>query len=220
MKPVQVENRPTFKSALKATSNLYFAQLVRPLVRAKATACPEIRGRQIVGESWMLCGDVSSEMFARLARTDGAVIPTRLSAFNSNFGGAYGVVTHQMGDHQHRFVLCLYDPEVREFLASATKEKFGFMLRHYDEMEAVVITSPIKGVEFTPLLAMSVAASVGQQQKEVVMELPMVISAMTNPLQVPSIFRGQTVKEVSVSVLLPSALGSLSSGLNAMTAIV
>ncbi|MEO8119775.1 MAG: hypothetical protein ABI606_10695 [Rhodoferax sp.] len=87
-----------------------------------------------------------------------------------------------------------------QFLAGPLAEECGS-----EESDALVFRNPIKSTDFLPLLALSYQTT-DSQQREVLMELPLVISAMTNPLQVPSIFKGQAVREVSVSLLLPTIL--------------
>lgn len=192
--------------ALIQPTSHYFSRLMRPDEVDAATKNHPDQVRRLVAGHWTLCGDVSATMFNLLKESRTDFLPTRLTGFRSSDGIGYGVVTHQVKGYQHRSVLCLYDPAVREFLEAATKDRLFFMLGNDDGDEAVLMGSPLKPVEFIPLLAMSSDASVEQQSKAV-FELPAVVGTMSNPLQVPTIPGCQPVEHVSVSLLLPGILG-------------
>lgn len=155
----------------------------------------------------MLCGDVSPKMFSFLKNVSTPYFPTRVTGFHSPSGRGYGVLTHQVNGHglQSRFVLCLSDPHVREFLAATATEQVSFMLGNDNGSDALILESPLKSNELTPLLAMSQEAS-QQEQKVELLELPLVLEAVTSLSQVPSLYAGQPVRQVNVSFLLPSVL--------------
>ena len=191
---------------LSQTTSHYFSRLMRPSEVDEATKDYADSVRQLVAGHWTLCGDVSAEMFSLIRQSRADFLPTRLTGFRSSDGVGYGVVTHQVGGHQHRAVLCLYDPSVREFLQAAAKDRLYFLLGNDDGDEAALLRSPLKPVEFIPLLAMSPDAS-EEQQRKAVFELPAIASTLSDPLQVPSIPGCQPVRHVSVSLLLPGILG-------------
>jgi hypothetical protein len=132
-------------------------------------------------------------MYKLLKEVPDAPLPTRLTAFNSPAGFSYGVLTHQIGRNQHRFVLGLTDPLVRAFLESiATSGMLMFLL----------FENPLLPSSFLPLLAMSPEANL-EIQRAALSELPLVQAAMGDPSQVPSLFEGYAVQHVSVSLLMP-----------------
>src|SRR2546425_9450406 len=198
-------NRPTADQPSLGRSSQTFARLMTPSKVAEATRFYPTNVRTQVAGHWMLCGDVSAQMFQLLKKVSSHLFPTRVTGFRSSYGFGYGVLTHQVGCHQHRFVLCLSDPPVREFLASIGKDKVGFMLGDDNKPDALVLESPIKPSEFLPLLAMSQEGTT-EERKEALLELPLVQEAMSNLLQVPSLVAGVTVRQVNVSLLLPSIL--------------
>lgn len=198
-------SRPTIDHSVIGKSSHTFARLMKPSEVAEATEFYPSNVRARVAGHWMLCGDVSAQMFQLLKMVSSHFFPTRVTGFRSSYGFGYGVLTHQVGGHQHRFVLCLSDPPVREFLASIGRDKVGFMLGDDNQPDALVLESPIKPSEFLPLLAMSQEGT-PEERKEALLELPLVQEAMSNPLQVPSLVAGTTVQEVNVSLLLPSIL--------------
>ena len=184
-----------------------FARLMRPSEVAEATQNQPENVKVRVAGRWVLCGDVSIRMFSRLKNVSTPYFPTRVSGFHSPSGHGYGVVTHQVNGHglQSRFVLCLSDPHVREFLAATATEQVSFMLGNDNGSDALILDSSLKSNELTPLLAMSREAS-QQEQKVELLELPLVLEAVTSLSQVPSLYAGQPVRQVNVSFLLPSVL--------------
>ena len=184
-----------------------FARLMRPLEVAEATQNqPKIVQARVAGR-WMLCGDVSPRMFSLLKDVSTPYFPTRVTGFHSQSGRGYGVFTHQVNGHglQSRFVLCLSDPHVRAFLAATATEQVSFMLGNDNGNDALIRESPLKSNELTPLLAMSQEFSTEEQKMEL-LELPLVLEAVSSLSQVPSLYAGQTVHQANVSFLLPSIL--------------
>jgi len=188
-------------------STYTFARLMRPSEVAEATQNQPENVKARVAGRWMLCGDVSPKMFSLLKNVSTPFFPTRATGFHSQTGRGYGVLTHQVNGHglQSRFVLCLSDPNVREFLAATATEQVSFMLGNDNGNDALILESPLKSNELTPLLAMSQEAS-QQEQKVELLELPLVLEAVTSLTQVPSLYAGQTVHQANVSFLLPSIL--------------
>lgn len=197
--------RPNVEQSSHGKSSQTFARLMSPQKVSEATQFYPTEVREKVSGHWMLCGDVSSDMFQLLKKVSAESFPTRVTGFISTSGCAYGVLTHQVGVHQHRFVLCLNDPPVREFLASTSKDEVGFMLGDDDKPDAIILEGSIKHSEFVPLLALSPEGT-NEERTKSLLELPLVKDAMLNPLQVPSLFKGTTVQQVNVSLLLPSIL--------------
>ncbi|UUZ77422.1 hypothetical protein LP414_09465 [Polaromonas sp. P1(28)-13] len=181
--------RPTVDHPSLGKGSHTFARLMTPEKVTEATRFYPANVQTQVAGHWMLCGDVSAQMFQLLKNVSSHLFPTRVTGFRSSYGFGYGVLTHQVGGHQHRFVLCLSDPPVREFLASTSKDKVGFMLGDDNQPDALVLDSPMKSSEFLPLLAMCQEGTT-EERKEALLELPLVQEAMSNPLQVPSLVAG------------------------------
>jgi hypothetical protein len=197
---------PEFTGIPSGTTNqnvrYYFARLMTPSEVTKSTSQQPFEVRRRTEGKWVLCGDVSSFMYKLLKEVPDAPLPTRLTAFNSPAGFSYGVLTHQIGRNQHRFVLGLTDPLVRAFLESiATSGMLMFMLGNDDEEDALLFENPLLPSSFLPLLAMSPEANL-EIQRAALSELPLVQAAMGDPSQVPSLFEGYAVQHVSVSLLM------------------
>ena len=130
-------------------------------------------------------------------------VSVRLTAFKTPAGGSYAVVSHQLFGWAHRFILPLYEPDVGRFLLATQQEEIGFMFGNNGATDAVLLHSPLKGPAFAPLLPMTNPLSKATIH-DVIGELPTVIGALNLPQQVPSLRRGETVTDVSVSVVLPT----------------
>lgn len=152
---------------------------------------------------WYVCGDVRSKLFGMLKAEHRDASAVRLTAFNSPAGGSYAVLSHQILGLAHRFLLPLYEPKVEELLLGLQRAELGMLFGNEGKDDAVLLHCPLSALAFAPLLAMT-----SPLQKEtlhdVIAELPMVISAMNQPKQVPSLRRGEFVTDVSVSVVMPS----------------
>ena len=207
-------NKPTHSSDSGTSSSYsdksqcrqYFARLMTPSEVAKATINHPIQVRQRTEGHWVLCGDISSVMFNLLREAPPLNFPMRLSGFSSTDGVTYCTLVHQAERHQSRIVLPLYDPSVRLFLEAMTKsENLTFLLGNDDGDDSILLNSPVKPMQYMPLLALSCPAT-PQEQHKALLELPIVQEMMGNPLQVPSCFPGYSVQHVNVSLLLPTIL--------------
>lgn len=185
--------------------HLNFARIFTPRDATKAAVTFDKDVRESIQGQWLLCGDVSSRMFSQLRDASPNGVGTRLTAFNSPTGEAYAVITHQAGSFQHRLVVCLYDPPVRQLLSAVCAgERIGFLLGKQDEHLAMFVENPHQPVAYAPLLAMAKAKPV-EAQDRALLELPKVVAVMSDVNQVPSLFR-EPVKTVCNSLLLPERM--------------
>jgi hypothetical protein len=190
---------------LPYAGHLNFAQILTPRDAAKVAVTYEKDVRDGVHGRWLLCGDVSSKMFSMLRDASPNGVATRLAAFNSSGGEAYAVVSHQVGSFQHRLIVCLYDPPVRQLLSAVCAgEPIGYMLGNQGAHLAVLVVSPHQPVAYAPLLAMA-RVKPAEAQDRALFELPDVVAAMSDVKQVPSLSR-EPVKTVCNSLLLPERM--------------
>ena len=191
---------------INAPAAHYFARLMTPSEVAHATLRQPLLVRQKTLGHWVLCGDVAAPMFSLLGESNVIELPTRLTCFNTTGGFSYGVITHQVLNHQHRFVLPLYDAAVRVFLESITTTgKMTFMLGNDDGNDSLLIQSPFTPSVFMPVLAMT-REFTEDEQLDAIEELPKLAAVMDDLLKVPSLLGNQLVRHVSISLLLPGNL--------------
>lgn len=195
------------KSRLGAEhSTHYFARLMTPQVVAEATLRqpPEVQ-RSTAGH-WVLSGDVSAPMFQLLKSVRAKNFPARITCFSSPAGYWYMALTHQVETFQHRFLLSLTDPAVNKFLCTISNTgKVTFMLGNDDGWESILLPNPLLPNTFMPVLAMAPEMSI-EVQRAALTELHCAQVVMGDPLQVPSLIEGLSVKHVCVSLLLPEVL--------------
>ena len=195
---------PTIDVPFQGSQSSFFpARLMDPLeVKSAIENRPPEVGSRTSGK-WYLCGDVRSEFFAMFKAEFRDAIAVRLTAFSTPAGGHYAVVSHQLFGWAHRFVLPLYEPKVQEMLLEMQTAELGFLFGNEGAKDAVLTRSPLSRAAFAPLLAMSNSLP-KESVPNVIAELPLVISAMNQLRQVPSLRRGEKVEDVSVSVVLPT----------------
>lgn len=154
---------------------------------------------------WMLCGDVDHKMFELLMSSKVFQVGHRASAFTSPSGSGYALFTHQVGVHQHRFVLPLWCDEVRQYLDALQQEPYGFMLGDEGESAGWVLPGVATAAELAPLRELCLAQP--PMSAELLAELPMAVVVLSAPDAIPSVFEHSRVEAVSISVVVPSPLG-------------
>jgi len=154
---------------------------------------------------WMLCGDVDHRMFELLMSSKVYEVGHRASAFTSPTGSGYALFTHQVGTHQHRFVLPMWSEEVRHYLDALEHEPYGFMLGDEGERSGWVLPGVATAGELAPLRELCLKQPA--LSDELLAELPMAVVVLSAPDAIPTLFAHTQVEAVSVSVVVPSPLG-------------
>lgn len=163
------------------------------------------RGRFVPDElkhHWSLCGEITHAMFDRVQEAVPSELALRLSAFTTEHGGAYLVITHQLKALQHRFVLPIWDSGVLAGVKALHAEKLKFMLAQRGGEMAVVFSSGFKPHEVEPLLAVGTHED-PEQLLQLFAEMPAVVQTLRQFHAVPSSHWHGPVEEVAVSVVLP-----------------
>lgn len=190
---------------LPSAGHLNFARILSPRDATNVAVTYDKNVRDRVRGQWLLCGDVSSKMFARLRDATSQDVGTRMSAFHSPDGVAYAVVTHQVGGLQHRLVVCLYDPPVRELLSAVCAgESVGFLLGNQRAHLAVFVENPHLPIAYAPLLSLAKVKTEDAQDRALY-ELPNLVATLAEVEKIPSLFR-EPVSDVCSSLLLPERM--------------
>lgn len=182
-------------------------RLMSPAEVADATrhrADPEV---ERYAQRWMACGDVKTTTYELFSRPPNGGIPLRVSAFSSTLGSHWGVITHQLEGHQHRFMLPLGEPASAAFFRAMSTARYGFSLGRAGGMEAVVIPGQPLGEDIRPLLQLCDSAS-RQSSAVCLQDLPQVVLTLARPGAIPSFIHGCEVTDVSVSITLPGPLAA------------
>jgi hypothetical protein len=193
---------PFLKPSTKANPRLHTAVLMNPVeVDAASKNHPTEVHHKLHGQ-WMLVGAVNEEMFLAFKANAGNDVATHLNVLPTLAGATYGIVTSQIGAHQHRFVLPLFDSRVVEFLTATANESLHIYLESGGDL--------CEGMLYDCLLTpdvLALACTVGitidhLKLEDFTHELPSVISEMLSLDSMPS-FNAEKVLAVDVSVLLP-----------------
>ncbi|MCB1999000.1 MAG: hypothetical protein KDH18_02575 [Rhodoferax sp.] len=203
MNSLNSQGATTTDKQVPSLCNQYFAKLMNPVEVGTATlgCASEVHAR--TSGKWALCGDAAPGMFARMNSPELPPVHTRLSGFTSPSGYGYAVITHQIEGFQHRWVLCLYDPLVRQFLAAMAHEGVSFLFGNDEGNDCLLLDSPIGPREFLPLLAMAPDAT-REQQIDALAELPAVVMSLGSLWQIPTLKASRPVIHVSMSLLVPA----------------
>jgi hypothetical protein len=110
------------------TARFALARVMSPTEVQMATRDRPVEAQDALAGRWMVCGDLKADAFDRMTAMGGADLPWRLSGFTSTEGVHYAVITHQLEDYQHRFMLPAWSAPVRAFIkAAGAGEGYGFM---------------------------------------------------------------------------------------------
>ena len=94
---------------------------------------------EMVEGHWALCGDVSEEMFDYVLEHPMEKQFHRLTTLNGAGGGKYLVVTTQVGIHQHRFLVPLYEQSCINFLIGLCFQPLALMLGREGAHDSMVL---------------------------------------------------------------------------------
>lgn len=163
------------------------------------------RGRQeavALSERWMVCGEITRAFYASWLVHGERSLTMRMSAFTSTEGGRYAVLTHQLREHQHRFVLPMWSTQVQAFLSAVAKNpRHGFMFACESLEFAVVLRSEQARESFVQLAQL---CPMGETVRDAWRaELPLVLSTVGRLTAIPSLDSEFAVTDLSVSVAVP-----------------
>lgn len=202
MKKSTVDTFPFLKPSTKNNPRLHTAVLLNPFEVDAAFKDYPSQARHRLRGLWMLVGAVNGEMYSAFKANADHDVAAQLTVFPTPAGAAYGVATCQIGAHQHRFVLPLFDSKVVQLLASATKDSISIYLESAGELrEGMLYECLLAPEQFIPARAMSRTID-HQKQEDFIREFPSVISEMLT-LDLMSSLNAGDVCDVDVSILLP-----------------
>ena len=166
-----------------------------------------IRGR------WMLAGAVNDALYSSLEANEGADMAAELVILPAPSGATYVVLTCQLGEMQHRFVLPMYEQKVVELLTAATKEPLSIYLENTGPLTQGIAYDcplPCKHFENARTLRQAIDAS---KKVDFIIEFPAVVTALVSIDAVPSL-NGGCVRDVDASFFLPLSYSSATHSVN------
>lgn len=178
------------------------ATLMRPEQVRDAMAARKLPKSGQGPEGWFLCGDVSAPMFAIIAG-ERVGRDLNVAAFTKERAGNYVVFTQQTGMFQHRFVLPLFEPPVPEFVHSLRDAPMQVSMGDAGREMTAVSSTRLPWTMIAPVVQM-VQAAADIDDEEVVLSIQSLITRVCDIDTIPSLHGQPPVRDLSVSVLLPT----------------
>jgi len=122
-------------------------------------------------------------------------------------GAAYVLISCQLGNWQHRFVLPLYDARVRDYLAVDIQEPLSVQLSSAGSDDAFIFDCLIPRNELRSVLEVGRMIDL-KDRNSLFWEWSNLIGDMLTPAGVPSFSATQGVRDVDVSALVPEGAGA------------
>lgn len=204
MKKSKGNNWPPAKRAAKYRSIVRKAVLQNPLeVEISTRGCPAEQRDNLRGQ-WMLAGTISSLMFDDLKANMPNDLSAHLSAITTPSGAAYAFITCQKGVRQHRFVLPLYEPKVMEFFGVVSRQPLNLYLGNAKGGdEGFIYDCDFRPDELMPVQDICWALNI-ENRDNFISELPQFLVDIVSPGFVPSLTTTDVVRNVDVSMLMPT----------------
>jgi hypothetical protein len=172
---------------------------------ATVTAEHSDAARSELAGHWLLCGDVTPKMFDQVKANSEMQRPARLTVLTAVGDENYCVFTSQIGSHQHRFLLPLYEPMVQDFIRAIQVSPLGFMFANDGMSDAVVVFPEVSVNELAPVL--SYCKPVPMHERLCLQAaLPFAVQEVLNPGRIPTFPGMPKVDEVSLSIVFPNEL--------------
>lgn len=170
---------------------------------------PHVQSR--IRGHWSLCGDCSQEMFDDIARRGDVSLRHSLGVFQRGDGTKFLVVTHQLGNAQHRFLLPMWDPRVPDLLDALSKGQITISLARKGDTQAMVF-SAAANVPLAQELRKHLDMHVPDPQllRALLRGLPQLMETAAEPEHFPNLMEGVKVTDVSLSVVFDAMVPSLS----------
>lgn len=166
--------------------------------------------RQRVEGHWFLCGDCSQEMFDGFVRQGNAALRYSLGVSQRGDDIKFLVVTHQLGNAQHRFLVPMWDPRVPNLLDALSQGQISISLARKGDTQAVVL-SVTADAPFALELRKHLDRYMPDPQRlqALLRALPQWMETAAAPEQFPNLVEGMAVTDVSVSIVFDAMLPSL-----------
>lgn len=158
--------------------------------------------KEWVKDRWILCGDMHESMFDALDVDSGSNLPSRISVFDSPGENKYLVLTHQYQNHQHRFLLPLWDPSIARFIHAMDKGSLGFLLGRNGQSRALLVPGIQSAAELKVLQDFCTKPA-PDRLAFMLGEMPLAMVTIAQLEAIPRLVDTEEVTEVSVSVLMP-----------------
>ena len=186
-------------------------RLMSPKEVEEATEDYDHQTRQRVRGHWFLCGDCSQEMFDGIARHGEAALRYSLGVSQRGDDTKFLVLTHQLGNAQHRFLVPMWDPRVPNLLEAFSQGQTSISLACKGYTQALVLSLTADApyaLELRKHLDMYMPDP--QRLQALLRAMPQWMETAAEPEQFPNLIEGLAITDVSVSIVFDAMLPNLS----------
>lgn len=150
---------------------------------------------------WFVCGDCSSAFYQRLLNAPAQEVLCEYRTQRTSDGAQLLVITHQVDDLQHRFVLPLWASRTTEFVRAIDQGLAGFSFGNNGSEEAALLgDTPLRN--FAQEVLAGYQPPTAAQAAALSQGMPETLQLFGEPTAVPSLIAGRAVIEVSLSALV------------------
>ena len=161
--------------------------------------------RKHLRRTWIANGFISRQMLAVLmAAAPDEVIHEIMACVTPN-EGAYAVISTQLGNWQHRFLMPIYEHKVVELLTGVPNRPLSLSFTTNPMDGDSILYRDIFTTKDCRNLACYCSEINEEKSSEFAARLPLVTRDILHPNSVPSVFDSSVVRAVEVSVLVPSS---------------
>lgn len=209
---MNITDHTIFESLKKSHRAQYtMGRLMSPEEVDKATEDHDHRTRQRVRGHWFLCGDCSQEMYDDIVRQSDVALRHSLGVFQRGDGAKFLVVTHQLGNAQHRFLVPMWDPRMPDLLEAVSHGRYSISLARKGDTQALVLSADADA----PLAAelrkhLDITGPDAQQLQALLRGLPQLMESAAEPEHFSDLMAGVAVTDVSVSIVFDAMVPNLS----------
>ena len=167
--------------------------------------------RQHIRGHWFLCGDCSQEMFDGIALQGEAALRYSLGVSQRSDDTKFLVITHQLGNAQHRFLVPMWDPRVPNLVEAFSQGQISISLERKGDTQSVVLSLTADApyaLELGKHLDMYMPDP--QRLQALLRGLPQWMETAAEPEQFPNLMEGLAITDVSVSIVFDAMLPNLS----------
>jgi len=203
MKKSRLNAMRLMKSPPRKKFRYFKATLLSPVEVEDVTHNWPSGEREDLQGRWFAHGVVNQKMYAAFQAQLLGDFFASMTVVTSFAGAEYLILTNQTGHLQHRFVFPMYDQKVLDFLASASNQPLNINLSSVDVQNhelryECLLSDDIK------LLKTVDSVPENQNFGAFEDELPRFLGDVFNPSLIESVSTNQEVREVNVSVLMPT----------------
>ena len=186
-------------------------RLMSPEEVEQATEGHDPLKRRRVRGHWLLCGNCSQEMFDDIARQGEAALRYSLGVSQRGDDTKFLVLTHQLENAQHRFLVPLCDPRVPDFLNALSQGRITIALARKGDTQAVVLSLTADAPFALELRKhLDIYVPDPQRLQALLRAMPQWMETAAEPEQFPNLMEGLAITDVSVSIVFDAMLPNLS----------